>query len=93
MVRTDMTQFPEALTRHKPVPRRHPRRALHAGRAAARAPRRDRRRVGSTPLAGRFLHATDDPDAACVAAVAAADPRARTLRLAPGVGDEDPLAR
>ena len=90
MVRTDMTQFPEALTRHKPfladIPEEHftpVERLLElvdeiaAGRLDA--------------LAGRFLHATDDR-AALLAAVAAEDPRARTLRLAPA-HEGDPQAR
>jgi hypothetical protein len=42
-------------------------------------------------LSGRFLHATDDPDA-LRAALDVAGPRARTLRLA-AAGEHDPLAR
>jgi NADP-dependent 3-hydroxy acid dehydrogenase YdfG len=90
MVRTDMTRFPESLTRHKPfladIPEEHftpVERLLElvdeiaAGELDA--------------LAGRFLHATDDR-AALLAAVDAADARPRTLRLAPA-HEGDPQAR
>ena len=90
MVRTDMTAFPETLTRHKPyladIPDEHftpVERILDlldeiaAGRVDA--------------LAGRFLHASDDL-AGLVESVGADDPRARTLRLAPA-HDGDPQAR
>ena len=93
MVRTDMTRFPESLTRHKPyladIPDEHytPVEALLGLLDAVAAGRLD-------PLAGKFLHATDDLDA--LLAAAAGDPRARTLRLAPAAvahPDGDPQAR
>lgn len=90
MVRTDMTAFPDALTRHKPyladIPDEHftPVEALLALLDAIADGLVD-------PLAGRFLHATDDLDA-LVESIAADDPRARTLRLAPA-HDADPQAR
>ena len=90
MVRTDMTAFPETLTRHKPfladIPDEHftPVERLLGLVDEIAAGRVD-------PLAGRFLHATDDLDA-LVESIAADDPRARTLRLAPAHA-EDPQAR
>jgi NADP-dependent 3-hydroxy acid dehydrogenase YdfG len=90
MVRTDMTRFPETLTRHKPyladIPDEHftPVERLLALVDAIAAGRVD-------ALAGRFLHATDDLDA-LVEAIATDDPRARTLRLHPA-HEADPQAR
>ena len=93
MVRTDMTQFPESLTRHKPyladIPDEHytPVEELLGLLDAIAAGRLD-------PLAGKFLHATDDLDA--LLAAVPDDPRARTLRLAPAAvahPDGDPQAR
>lgn len=90
MVRTDMTAFPETLTRHKPyladIPDEHftPVERLLELVDEIAAGRVD-------PLAGRFLHATDDLDA-LIEAIAADDVRARTLRMAPAHGS-DPQAR
>ena len=87
MVRTDMTAFPESLTRHKPyladIPDEHfsPVERFLGLLDEIASGRLD-------PLAGRFLHATDDLDA-LLAAVDGDDPRARTLRLAPAY-DADP---
>lgn len=90
MVRTDMTAFPEALTRHKPyladIPDEH---FTPVERLLGLV---DEIAAGSVDaLAGRFLHAADDLDA-LVEAIAADDARARTLRLAPA-HDSDPQAR
>jgi len=81
MVRTDMTRFPEELTRHLPEyadipddrfstvePLLHLVDDIASGRLDA--------------LAGRFVHARDDRDR-LLAEVDPADPRPRTLRLAP----------
>jgi NAD(P)-dependent dehydrogenase (short-subunit alcohol dehydrogenase family) len=90
MVRTDMTAFPESLTRHKPyladIPDEHftPVERLLEVIDAIAAGELD-------ALSGRFLHATDDREA-LLAAVAEEHPRARTLRLAPAWPD-DPQAR
>jgi 3-oxoacyl-[acyl-carrier protein] reductase len=90
MVRTDMTAFPESLTRHKPyladIPDEHftPVERLLELIDAIAAGQVD-------PLAGRFLHATDDLDV-LRAAIGADDPRPRTLRLAPS-GADDPQSR
>ena len=93
MVRTDMTRFPASLTRHKPyladIPDEHytPVEALLGLLDAIATGRLD-------PLAGKFLHATDDLDALLVAA--SDDPRARTLRLVPAAvarPEGDPQAR
>ncbi len=79
MVATDMTRFPEALVRHRP----------HLGDIPADAfvpverflALVDEIATGHLdPLAGRYLHATDDQDAV-LAAIDPADPRPRTLRL------------
>ena len=90
MVRTDMTSFPLTLTRHKPyladIPDEH---FTPVGRIldlvdAIASGRLD-------PLAGRYLHATDDLDE-LLTDIALDDPRPRTLRLAPASAS-DPQSR
>ena len=89
-VRTDLTRWPEELLRFRPE--------LGALPDDAWTPVErvltllDRIADGSLDaLSGRFVHATDDPDR-LLAAIVAAGPRARTLRLVPAE-DGDPLAR
>jgi NAD(P)-dependent dehydrogenase (short-subunit alcohol dehydrogenase family) len=89
MVLTDMTRWPAALTRFRPELAGLPAEAftpvdLFLGLVDEIAAGR------LDPLAGRFVHATDDR-ARLLAAVGSDDPRPRTLRLAPGF-DGDPLA-
>ena len=89
LVATDMTTFPEPLTRHRPD---------LADIAAERFTPVERvlglvDEIASgriDPLAGRFVHATDDRDA-LLAAWDPSDDRPRTLRLAPAF-DDDPVA-
>jgi NAD(P)-dependent dehydrogenase (short-subunit alcohol dehydrogenase family) len=89
MVATDMTRFPETLTRHRPdladiaSERFTPVERVLALVDAIAGGRLDGQ-------AGRFLHATDDLDA-LLAAWDPTDDRARTLRLAPAY-DADPVA-
>lgn len=86
MVATDMTQFPEELTRHLPryadiPPDQYTPVDLLLGLVDEIATGR------LDPLAGRFVHARDDRDR-LLAEVDPADPRARTLRLAPAWPDD-----
>jgi NADP-dependent 3-hydroxy acid dehydrogenase YdfG len=90
MVRTDMTDWPAELVRHLPDLADLPDEAWTPVERVLTL--LDRIAAGSLdPLAGRFLHATDDPEQ-LLAAVAASGPRARTLRLS-AAHDGDPLAR
>ena len=90
MVRTDMTQWPAELVRHRPELGDLPDEAWTPVERVLTL--LDRIADGSLDdLSGRFLHATDDPEQ-LRAALAAAGPRARTLRLA-AAGEGDPLAR
>jgi NADP-dependent 3-hydroxy acid dehydrogenase YdfG len=88
MVATDMTRFPETLTRHRPdladiaTERFTPVARVLALVDAIAGGRLDGQ-------AGRFLHATDDLDA-LLAAWDPTDDRARTLRLSPAY-DADPI--
>jgi NADP-dependent 3-hydroxy acid dehydrogenase YdfG len=90
MVRTDMTRFPEELTRHVPELADLPDDAFTpvelvlglVDRIAA---------GGLDPLAGRFLHARDDLDRLLAEVDARDGLRARTLRVAPAY-DGDPRA-
>lgn len=87
MVATDMTQFPDELTRHLPQyadipPDRYTPVGLILGLVDEIASGR------LDPLAGRFVHARDDRDR-LLAELDPADPRPRTLRLAPA-WPEDP---
>jgi 3-oxoacyl-[acyl-carrier protein] reductase len=81
MVQTDMTRFPDELTRHVPemadIPddRFTPVDLLLGLVDEIASGRLD-------PLAGRFVHARDDRDR-LLAEIGPADARARTLRLAP----------
>jgi len=90
MVETDMTRFPESLTRYRPdladIP---PDRFTPVERVLDLVDEIATGRLDA--LAGRFLHATDDRGM-LLAAWDASDERARTLRLAPGY-DGDPIAR
>jgi NADP-dependent 3-hydroxy acid dehydrogenase YdfG len=90
MVRTDMTRFPDELTRHVPELADIPDdRFSDPGLVLALV---DRIAAGSLdPLAGRFLHARDDLDALLAAVGPDDDGRARTLRVAPAY-DGDPRA-
>jgi len=86
MVATDMTQFPEELTRHLPQyadipPDRYTPVDLLLGLVDEIASGR------LDPLAGRFVHASDDRDA-LLAGIDLDDPRGRTLRLAAGWPDD-----
>jgi len=89
-VRTDMTSWPAELLRHRPDLAELPDDAwTPVDRVLTLL---DRIADGSLdPLAGRFVHATDDPET-LLGAVEATGPRARTLRLAAAY-DGDPLAR
>jgi NADP-dependent 3-hydroxy acid dehydrogenase YdfG len=90
MVRTDMTQWPAELVRHRPELGDLPDEAWTPVERVLTL--LDRIADGSLDdLAGLFLHATDDPEQ-LRAAVEATGPRARTLRLA-AAGEDDPLAR
>jgi 3-oxoacyl-[acyl-carrier protein] reductase len=90
MVRTDMTQWPEELVRHRPELGDVPDDAWTPVERVLTLV--DRISDGSLDdLSGRFLHATDDPDL-LRAGVESSGPAARTLRLAPA-WDADPLAR
>ena len=90
LVRTDMTRWPAELVRHRPDLAEIPDDAwTPVERVLALL---DRIADGSLDaLAGRFVHATDDP-AVLLAAVAATGERARTLRLV-AAHDDDPFAR
>lgn len=86
MVATDMTRFPPELTRHLPQYADIPpeqftpvQRLLELVDAIAAG--------DLDPLAGRFVHATDDR-AALLGGMDPDDPRGRTLRLAPGWPDD-----
>lgn len=86
MVATDMTRFPEELTRHLPqyadIPPEQYTSVEHLlGLVDDIATGR------LDPLAGRFVHARDDRDR-LLAEVDSSDPRARTLRLAPAWRDD-----
>jgi NADP-dependent 3-hydroxy acid dehydrogenase YdfG len=90
MVRTDMTVWPEELVARRPDLGEIPDEAWTPVERVLTL--LDRIADGSLDdLTGRFLHATDDPDA-LIAAVAATGEKARTLRLA-AAHDGDPLAR
>jgi len=90
MVRTDMTVWPEELVRRRPELGEIPDDAWTPVERVLTL--LDRIADGSLDaVSGRFLHATDDPEA-LLAAVAVAGEQARTLRLAAAY-DGDPLAR
>jgi NADP-dependent 3-hydroxy acid dehydrogenase YdfG len=89
MVRTDMTQWPDELVRHRPDLATLPDEAWTPVERVLTL--LDRIADGTLDaLSGRFLHATDDPER-LPAVLERAGPRARTLRLAPAE-DGDPLA-
>ncbi len=90
LVRTDMTEWPPELVRHRPELGAVPDEAwTPVDRVLTLL---DRIADGSLDdLSGRFLHATDDPEQ-LRAAVEESGPRARTLRLA-AAGESDPLDR
>jgi NADP-dependent 3-hydroxy acid dehydrogenase YdfG len=90
MVRTDMTRFPDELTRHVPELADIPDdRFTDVALVLALV---DRIASGALdPLAGRFLHARDDHDALLAAIGPDDDGRARTLRVAPAY-EGDPRA-
>lgn len=89
MVRTDMTRFPEPLTRHVPqLADIADDRFLPVERFLGLIDEIASGRLD--PLAGRFVHASDDRDR-LLATWDPADPRPRTLRMAPGF-DGDPHA-
>jgi 3-oxoacyl-[acyl-carrier protein] reductase len=90
MVATDMTVFPESLTRHRPdLADIAPDRFTPVDRILGLV---DEIATGRLDvLAGRFVHATDDRDA-LLARWDPSDDRARTLRLVPA-HDQDPIAR
>ncbi|MGD9956989.1 MAG: SDR family oxidoreductase [Candidatus Nanopelagicales bacterium] len=86
MVATDMTRFPDELTRHLPQyadipPEQFTPVDLLLGLLDEIASGR------LDPIAGRFVHARDDRDL-LLAAIDPADERARTLRLAPAWPDD-----
>ena len=86
MVRTDMTRFPDELTRHLPEMADIPDDRFTPVELVLRLV--DEIGTGRLDaLAGRFVHARDDRDR-LLAEVDPADPRPRTLRLAPAwLGD------
>ncbi len=90
MVRTEMTQWPETLTRHRPELADPPdQRFTPVQRVLDLLDEIASGRLDG--LAGRFLHATDDR-ATLLDAVGPIDHRARTLRLSAAY-DGDPMAR
>jgi NAD(P)-dependent dehydrogenase (short-subunit alcohol dehydrogenase family) len=80
MVQTDMTRFPDELTRHLPDLADIPdARFTPVGLVLALVDEIATGRLD--PLAGRFVHASDDRDR-LLASIDPQDPRPRTLRLA-----------